>query len=170
MKPLVLIVGRLAKETTGVRGKPFAAGRRYFHAIVEAGGTPLMLPPITSLVDDTRDLMRRIDGLVLHGGGDIDPRLYGQKATAEELYGIVPEHDEVELAVVRAALELDRRVDTREGCAGEHGLHRFTTAQPDRLTGCEIGGDHHQWHRCVLEESVAELLPQETPARLVVEE
>lgn len=108
MKPLVLIVGRLAKETTGVRGKPFAAGRRYFHAINEAGGVPLMLPPITSLAPDATDLMRRIDGVVLHGGGDIDPRLYGQEATAEELYGIVPEHDEVELAVVRAALELDR--------------------------------------------------------------
>ena len=30
---------------------------------------------------------------------------YAQQATAEQLYGIVPEHDEVELAVVRAALE-----------------------------------------------------------------
>ncbi|MEY4338924.1 MAG: hypothetical protein RLZ14_774 [Actinomycetota bacterium] len=110
MKPLVLIVGRLAKETTGVRGKPFAAGRRYFHAIATAGGTPLMVPPMLSIVDDVPDLMRRVDGVVMHGGGDIDPRHYGQEATAEQLYGIVEEHDEVELAVVRAAVELDKPV------------------------------------------------------------
>jgi putative glutamine amidotransferase len=46
----------------------------------------------------------------MHGGGDIDPRHYGQEATAEQLYGIVEEHDEVELAVVRAAVELDKPV------------------------------------------------------------
>lgn len=107
MKPIVLIVGRLAKETTGVRGKPFAAGRRYFHAIAAAGATPLMLPPLLSIVDDVPELLRRVDGVVLHGGGDIDPKHYGQEAAAEQLYGIVEEHDEVELAVVRAAVELD---------------------------------------------------------------
>jgi putative glutamine amidotransferase len=110
VKPLVLIVGRLAKETTGVRGKPFAAGRRYFHAVATAGGAPLMLPPLMSIIDEVPDLIRRIDGVVMHGGGDIDPRHYGQEATAEQLYGIVEEHDEVELAVVRAAVELDRPV------------------------------------------------------------
>ena len=106
MNPLVLIVGRLATEAKGVRGEPFAAGRRYFEAVAVAGGMPLMLPPITSLVHDIPDLLRQVDAVVLHGGGDVDPRHYGQQATAEQLYGIVPEHDEVELAVVRAALEL----------------------------------------------------------------
>jgi putative glutamine amidotransferase len=107
VNPLVLIVGRVSPEAKNVRGEPFAAGRRYFHAAARAGGTPLMLPPILDLVDDVPDLMRRIDAVVLHGGGDVDPRHYGQPATAEQLYGIVEEHDEVELAVVRAALELD---------------------------------------------------------------
>nr|MBP8211547.1 gamma-glutamyl-gamma-aminobutyrate hydrolase family protein [Ilumatobacteraceae bacterium] len=106
MNPLVLIVGRLATEAKGVRGEPFAAGRRYFEAVAVAGGMPLMLPPITSLVHDVPDLLRQVDAVVLHGGGDVDPRHYGQQATAEQLYGIVPEHDEVELAVVRAALDL----------------------------------------------------------------
>ena len=44
---------------------------------------------------------------MLHGGGDVDPRHYGQEPSAEQLYGIVAEHDEVELAVVRAAVEAD---------------------------------------------------------------
>lgn len=107
MKPLVLIVGRMATEAKGVRGEPFAAGRGYFEAIARAGGVPLMLPPITSLVDDVLALLGKVDGVVLHGGGDVDPRRYGQSPSAEQLYGIVPEHDEVELAVVTAAIVSD---------------------------------------------------------------
>ncbi|MEI7547632.1 MAG: gamma-glutamyl-gamma-aminobutyrate hydrolase family protein [Actinomycetota bacterium] len=105
--PLVLIVGRLSTEAQGVRGEPFAAGRRYFEAVARAGGIPLMLPPITSLADDVPSLLGRVDAVVLHGGGDIDPRRYGQEPTAEQLYGIVREHDEIELAVVAAVLDHD---------------------------------------------------------------
>lgn len=107
MSRLVLIVGRMATEAKGVRGDPYAAGRTYFDAVARAGGVPLMLPPIISLIDELPNLLSRVDAVVLHGGGDMDPRHYGQTATAEQLYGIVPEHDEVELAVVRAALTRD---------------------------------------------------------------
>jgi putative glutamine amidotransferase len=44
---------------------------------------------------------------VLHGGGDVDPARYGQAQAAEQVYGVVHEHDEVEIAVVRAAIERD---------------------------------------------------------------
>lgn len=106
-RPLVLIVGRYSPKAEGVRGEPFAAGRRYFEAVARAGGTPVMLPPITDLLDDIAELVTRVDGIVLHGGGDVDPRHYGQEPTAEQLYGIVPEHDAVELAVARAAVHTD---------------------------------------------------------------
>lgn len=102
----VLIVGRLSPESKGVRGESFAAGQGYFRAVERAGGVPLMLPPIPALHDRLAELIDRVDAIVMHGGGDVDPRRYGQEPSAEELYGIVPEHDEVELAVVRAALEL----------------------------------------------------------------
>ncbi|MFZ9482309.1 MAG: gamma-glutamyl-gamma-aminobutyrate hydrolase family protein, partial [Ilumatobacteraceae bacterium] len=99
-RPVVLVVGRQMEDAKGVRGAPFGAGRRYFYAATRAGGMPLMLPPIPALADDLDSLLRRVDAIVLHGGGDVDPRHYGQEATAEQLYGIVPEHDAVELAVV----------------------------------------------------------------------
>ena len=106
--PLVLIVGRLSAEAQGVRGEPFAAGRRYFESVARAGGVPLMLPPITSLAGEIPALLDRVDAVVMHGGGDVDPRRYGQQPSAEQLYGIVPEHDEMELAVVAAALAADK--------------------------------------------------------------
>lgn len=104
----VLIVGRLSPESKGVRGESFAAGQGYFRAVERAGGVPLMLPPIPSLRDRLPELLARVDAVVMHGGGDVDPRRYGQQPSADELYGIVPEHDEVELDVVRHTLEADK--------------------------------------------------------------
>ena len=110
MKPLVVIVGRQSHEAQGVRGAPFAAGQSYFRSVERAGGIPMMLPPIPGLIDDIPSLLRRFDAVVFHGGGDIDPRRYGQEATEESLYGIVAEHDAMELAMVTAAIEADKPV------------------------------------------------------------
>lgn len=89
-----------------MRGAAFAAGRGYFQAVVRAGGVPLILPPIVEAIGNVGSLLDRVDAVVLHGGGDVDPRRYGHDP-ADEVYGIVHEHDEVELAVVREALERD---------------------------------------------------------------
>ncbi len=110
MKPLVVIVGRQSTGAPGVRGAPFAAAQTYFRAVERAGGIPLMVPPIPGLIDDIPPLLARCDAVVFHGGGDIDPRRYGQEATEESLYGIVAEHDAMELAMVTAAIESDKPV------------------------------------------------------------
>jgi putative glutamine amidotransferase len=107
VSPLILIVGRVSTKASGVRGEAYAAGQRYFQGIARAGGTPVMLPPMTSLVSDVKEILLRIDGVVLHGGGDVDPLRYGQEPQTDKLYGIVAEHDEVEIAVARAAVEAD---------------------------------------------------------------
>jgi putative glutamine amidotransferase len=109
--PLIIVVGRVSPKSENVRGEAFAFGQRYANAITRAGGIPLMLPPIPDLADDRlHDLLQRVDGVLFHGGGDIDPREYGEQASAEQLYGIVTEHDVVELAVMRAAISLDLTV------------------------------------------------------------
>jgi putative glutamine amidotransferase len=107
VSPLVLIVGRVSAKASGVRGEAYAAGQRYFHGISRAGGTPVMLPPMTALVDDLKEILSRFDAVVLHGGGDVDPLRYGQEHQTDKLYGIMAEHDEVELAVARAAVDAD---------------------------------------------------------------
>lgn len=137
MRPVVLIVGRNLEEARGVRGEPFGAGRRYFHAVDRAGGMPLMLPPMPSLVPDVGRLMGRVDAVVLHGGGDIDPRRYGQEATTEQLYGVVHEHDEVEIAVVTAALE--QGVPMLAIC---RGMQVLNVAMGGTLVQ-HIGSEHH---------------------------
>jgi len=59
-------------------GEGVFAGLRYTQAVARAGGVPLVIPP----TDDRAALaaaLARLDGLVLIGGLDIAPRLYGQK-------------------------------------------------------------------------------------------
>ncbi len=109
--PIIIIVGRQSSQAKGVRAEAYASGQRYYKAIERAGGIPVMLPPMPELLDGRLiDLIDRVDGVLFHGGGDIDPRRYGDAATAEQLYGIVYEHDEVELAVMRSAIDHDLAV------------------------------------------------------------
>lgn len=44
----------------------------YYDAILEAGGLPVILPPLASAAD-VEQLVSRLDGLVLVGGADLDP-------------------------------------------------------------------------------------------------
>jgi putative glutamine amidotransferase len=107
MKPIVAIVGREITEAKGVRGEAYGAGRLYSDAITRAGGVPVIVPPVDLDTAAISSLISRCQALVLHGGGDVDPARYGQEPTAPELYGINARHDDVELAVVHAALAAD---------------------------------------------------------------
>jgi putative glutamine amidotransferase len=137
---LVLVVGRQSAEAKGVRGPAFAAGRTYAHAIERAGGTPVIVPPLPELGERLAQLVRRVDAVVLHGGGDVHPRHYGQDIADPAVYGIVDEHDLTELAVVTAVLDAD--VPMLAVC---RGLQVLTVAMGGTLQQ-HIGSDDH-WFR-----------------------
>ena len=100
---------------------------------------------------------------MFHGGGDIDPRRYGQEATEESLYGIVPEHDAMELAMVSAAIDADKPV-----LAICRGLQILNVALGGTLVQ-DIGTDDH-WHQFTTTEldagsRIAKAMGTETPDR-----
>ena len=51
----------------------------YFSAVTRAGGVAVLLPPQPSDVDSARDIVSRLDGLIVTGGKDVDPARYGQE-------------------------------------------------------------------------------------------
>ncbi|MBG0812951.1 gamma-glutamyl-gamma-aminobutyrate hydrolase family protein [Planomonospora sp. ID82291] len=71
----------------------------YVDHVVRAGGQPVILPP----AGDPAGLLGRLDGLVLAGGGDVDPARYGQ-APHERTGGVHRARDDFELRLAAAAL------------------------------------------------------------------
>ncbi|WP_309073699.1 type 1 glutamine amidotransferase [Paenarthrobacter sp.] len=71
----------------------------------EAGAQPVLLTPVSA--DSAGRLateMQTLDGVVLPGGGDINPRLYGQDPH-ESLYDVNPEQDHLDMDVARATID-----------------------------------------------------------------
>ena len=69
----------------------------YVEAVAAAGGTPLLLPPVGT----DPGVLELVDGLVVIGGVDVDPRFYG--ADRHELTSSQPSRDEPGRRAARAA-------------------------------------------------------------------
>lgn len=74
----------------------------YTDAIYNAGGQPVIMPVVDS---PPPGLLDRFDGLVLSGGGDIDPMLYGETPDPS-VYGVRRDRDSFEAALYRQASAL----------------------------------------------------------------
>lgn len=82
-------------------GVELALGITYPSAVVREGGLPMIIPPLPAI--GCGAVLERIDGLLLSGGPDIDPRLYGAEPDPK-LGPIEPELDPFELMLCRSAL------------------------------------------------------------------
>jgi putative glutamine amidotransferase len=73
----------------------------YTDALYAAGGQPVILPVTTELPES---VLERMDGLVLTGGGDLDPGLYGESPDAS-VYGVRRDRDDFEVALYHEAAQ-----------------------------------------------------------------
>jgi putative glutamine amidotransferase len=91
--------GRVTYWQVGGYGVP----ENYIDAVRRAGGRPTLVLP----GDDRSpaELLDRFDGLLLVGGGDVEPRRYGQEPR-EEIYGVEADRDGFEIDLLH---EADRR-------------------------------------------------------------
>ena len=85
----------------------------YYMSVVEAGGTPVVIP---SYDDDKAlvSLLDTLDGIVLSGGADIDPDYLGEEPL--DCISINPRRDRQELTLVRLAVE--RQIPVLGICRG----------------------------------------------------
>jgi putative glutamine amidotransferase len=74
---------------------------RYPQLVQQAGGTAVLLPP--DAPENAPGLLARLDGLVITGGPDVNPALYGARPHPETR-ATGPERDHWEAALLRAAL------------------------------------------------------------------
>jgi putative glutamine amidotransferase len=74
----------------------------YIDAVLGAGGLPILIP-LSIQGDDLRDLYSRLAGVMLPGGGDIDPGRY-EAERHPSVHEIDPERDEAEIWLARQAM------------------------------------------------------------------
>ncbi|MFQ5828379.1 MAG: gamma-glutamyl-gamma-aminobutyrate hydrolase family protein [Candidatus Methylomirabilia bacterium] len=80
----------------------------YLRAVQEAGGVPIPLPPQLEQ-PSLSELASRLDGLLLTGGGDLDPSAFGEPSHSS-VYEVSPARDRLELWLVRSFMETRRPI------------------------------------------------------------
>ena len=74
---------------------------RYHEQVVKAGGTPVIIPPVTDK-DVLINTLEHIDGLILTGGGDLNPLWMGEEPSPD-LHKVNATRDLPELLIIRLA-------------------------------------------------------------------
>jgi putative glutamine amidotransferase len=102
-RPLIAVVSyhldarRVSRWPDGGYGVPAP----YIDALARAGARVAIVPP--TAIDDPAEILEPFDGLLLAGGGDIDPTRYGAKPDTEHNYGAEPDRDAFEIALLHEA-------------------------------------------------------------------
>ncbi len=108
--PLIGICGRVLSFSDEGRRDAFSSSQPYSRAIAHSGGLPVLLPPLATAPRMVDRYLDKLDGLLLPGGGDVEPYRYGERAETDALYGMLGLHDEFDLALIEAAIGRDMPV------------------------------------------------------------
>ena len=99
MKPLI---GITTNQSTNVNGHPTVMlMQAYIHAIMQAGGVPVLIPSMIH-ADGWDALYSRLDGVLFSGGGDIALEHFAGEPHPR-VYDVDPERDSIELNMIQAS-------------------------------------------------------------------
>ncbi len=101
LKPLIGI-------STSEDNKESMLSHQYVKAVTNAGGIPVVLPNIVEH-NSLESLVELLDGLLLSGGGDIDPTLFGEEPHPK-LGLIRPNRDKFEMHMIKEFLIRDKPI------------------------------------------------------------
>lgn len=100
MKPVIGI-------TSNIDSTAHTLQNTYIQAVISGGGIPFVIP--TGVENDAQQISALLDGLVISGGGDINPVLFNEEPIPQ-LGNVTPERDSSELELVRYMLALDKPI------------------------------------------------------------
>ena len=101
-RPKIAILGRLHSVTPTIPISTLVTPRLLAESIWNAGGEPITLLPTQDTDWATR--LAGYQGVLLPGGADINPALYGQEISSDEVYGVDDLQDSADLSLARWAL------------------------------------------------------------------
>lgn len=101
MQPVIGVTANQGKDANDLPNVNIL--QAYIHAIVQAGGVPVVIPSLLA-ESSWKTLYERLDGILLTGGGDIGlDRFEGEPHP--RIDGVDPQRDSIELSLLHAAYE-----------------------------------------------------------------
>ncbi|MDP3894507.1 gamma-glutamyl-gamma-aminobutyrate hydrolase family protein, partial [Nocardioides sp.] len=105
MRPLIAVIGRRSPQVGVLRFSGTIAAEAMCEAVWAGGGEPLVLHgPAADPAAGLAERLRSLDGVLMPGGADLDPRRYGQELLPET-ESPVDHQDILDLAVAHAVVE-----------------------------------------------------------------
>ena len=118
-RPVIAIPGRFTESASALRYRGLVAARKLLEAVWAAGGDPhVLLPAEGPEAIDWASRLRGVDGVLLPGGGDVNPRRYGGDPTHVALYDVDEVQDEIDFTLAQYAL--GQGIPTLAVCRGLH--------------------------------------------------
>jgi putative glutamine amidotransferase len=108
--------------TTDLKDGSFIIEDAYARAVAKAGGIPLLIPSIPERPELLKEAVSRIDGLLLPGSRDMDPKFYNEEPHPK-LRPMSIERTETELLVLGESCE--RKIPVLGICGGMQLLNVF---------------------------------------------
>ena len=102
--PRIGVTGMWSNQIHGLRFDGSAVASAVLRSVIRAGGEPLTLFAESSLPAVER--LRGLDGLLVPGGSDIDPRRYGQEPLETTSTADFAAQDKFEAEMIAAAIEI----------------------------------------------------------------
>ena len=106
MRPRIAVLGRFAAKVDVLRHPGVVISRPLAETIWRAGGDPVTLLPVDS--PDGKDWSSRltgVDGILMPGGGDVDPACFGATDVHPEVYGVNAVQDATDISMIQWAVE-----------------------------------------------------------------
>jgi putative glutamine amidotransferase len=122
------LIGVSTSITVGKDPERAYVNSAYVHAVQQAGGVPVALPPQLSGTSTER-LGAELSGLLLTGGGDVDPTIF-QETPHHTLYDVSPSRDALEISVLHLAMQ--------------RGLPVLAVCRGVQVLNVALGGSLHQ--------------------------
>lgn len=95
------------KERIVFNGRPlYFVEESIIRYLSSLGAQVFIIPPLFTPHDNFKKYLESFDCLVLHGGSDVNPKIYGELAIKAEWKG-EPERDEYDIKLLEAAYELE---------------------------------------------------------------
>ncbi|MGC8876382.1 gamma-glutamyl-gamma-aminobutyrate hydrolase family protein [Thermus sp.] len=121
------LIGVATQRKTSEGGALFGLLEAYLEALASQGLAYVLIPPQPEAALER--LLRHLDGVILPGGGDVDPTLYGEEPLPE-LGEVDPERDGLEVFLARYA--------------AEKGLPLLGVCRGIQVLNVALGGSLHQ--------------------------